>query len=225
MELTLEQNECAVTEFPADWSVEGLGTFVEITSGESPSRFELQASGIPYFKVEQLGNSTKYLGTDDTPYFFDRGPVVPSGSIVFAKRGAAIALNRVRIVRHDSFMDTNLMSLTPSDRLHGEYLFYALTFIGLWQFADTTSVPQINNKHIYPLQIPLPPTLDEQRAIAGALSDVDALLGVLDRMLTKKRDLKQAAMQQLLTGQTPYPDSKENGRRRRLEKSARRTVA
>lgn len=49
------------------------------------------------------------------------------------------------------------------------------------------------------------PKLDEQRAIAEALSDVDALLGVLDRMLTKKRDLKQAAMQQLLTGQTRLP--------------------
>ena len=51
------------------------------------------------------------------------------------------------------------------------------------------------------LQIPLPP-LPEQRAIAEALSDADALLDVLDRLIAKKRDLKQAAMQQLLTGQT-----------------------
>jgi len=45
----------------------------------------------------------------------------------------------------------------------------------------------------------------EQRAIATALSDVDALLGGLDRLIAKKRDLKQAAMQQLLTGQTRIP--------------------
>ena len=45
----------------------------------------------------------------------------------------------------------------------------------------------------------------EQRAIAEALSDVDALLGGLDRLIAKKRDLKQAAMQQLLTGQTRLP--------------------
>ena len=51
---------------------------------------------------------------------------------------------------------------------------------------------------------PLPP-LPEQRAIAAALSDVDALLGGLDRLIAKKRDLKQAAMQQLLTGQTRLP--------------------
>ena len=45
----------------------------------------------------------------------------------------------------------------------------------------------------------------EQLAIATALSDVDALLGGLDRLIAKKRDLKQAAMQQLLTGQTRLP--------------------
>ena len=49
------------------------------------------------------------------------------------------------------------------------------------------------------------PPLPEQRAIAEALSDVDALLGALDRLIAKKRDLKQAAMQQLLTGQTRLP--------------------
>ena len=53
-----------------------------------------------------------------------------------------------------------------------------------------------------PVRLPLPP---EQRAIATALSDVDGLLGGLDRLIAKKRDLKQAAMQQLLTGQTRLP--------------------
>jgi type I restriction enzyme S subunit len=49
------------------------------------------------------------------------------------------------------------------------------------------------------------PSAAEQRAIAEALSDVDGLLGGLDRLIAKKRDLKQAAMQQLLTGQTRLP--------------------
>ena len=49
------------------------------------------------------------------------------------------------------------------------------------------------------------PSLPEQRAIATALSDVDALLSKLDALIAKKRDLKQAAMQQLLTGQTRLP--------------------
>jgi type I restriction enzyme S subunit len=54
-------------------------------------------------------------------------------------------------------------------------------------------------------EIPVPKSLTEQHAIATALSDVDALLGGLDRLIAKKRDLKQAAMQQLLTGRTRLP--------------------
>src|SRR5262249_33302638 len=140
----------------------------------------------------------------DTPYLFGRGETVRGQTVIFAKRGAAIALNKLRVLKQASFMDTNLMVLTPQDGLECEYLFYALTHIGLWRFADTTSVPQINNKHIKPLPFPLPSLL-EQRAIVHALSDADALLDALDRLIAKKRDMKQAARQQLLTGQIRLP--------------------
>jgi type I restriction enzyme S subunit len=65
-------------------------------------------------------------------------------------------------------------------------------------------------KHIYIsivnlMQISVPSDLAEQRAIATALSDVDALLSALARLIVKKRDLKQAAMQRLLTGQIRLP--------------------
>ncbi len=62
----------------------------------------------------------------------------------------------------------------------------------------------INIGTVASLLLPVPAN-SEQRAIAEALSDVDGLLGGLDRLIAKKRDLKQAAMQQLLTGQTRLP--------------------
>lgn len=67
------------------------------------------------------------------------------------------------------------------------------------------TINQITNKSLNSFRIPLPPTETEQRAIATALSDVDALLEELDRLIAKKRDIKQAAMQQLLTGETRLP--------------------
>ena len=67
-----------------------------------------------------------------------------------------------------------------------------------------TAQKQFNISHAVDFLYPVPP-LPEQRAIASALNDVDALLGGLDRLIAKKRDLKQAAMQQLLTGQTRLP--------------------
>ena len=63
---------------------------------------------------------------------------------------------------------------------------------------------RISRGELGKISVQLPPLL-EQRAIAAALSDVDALLGGLDRLIAKKRDLKQAVMQQLLTGQTRLP--------------------
>jgi type I restriction enzyme S subunit len=63
---------------------------------------------------------------------------------------------------------------------------------------------RISRSQLGRIAIPLP-SLPEQRAIAEALSDADALLDGLDRLIAKKRDLKQAAMQQLLTGKTRLP--------------------
>ena len=72
------------------------------------------------------------------------------------------------------------------------------------RIANGTTIKTIGLAYFKDLKIPNPP-LPEQRAIAAALSDVDALLGALDRLIAKKRDLKQAAMQQLLTGKMRLP--------------------
>ncbi|SER85967.1 restriction endonuclease subunit S [Giesbergeria anulus] len=67
-----------------------------------------------------------------------------------------------------------------------------------------TAQKQFNIKDAINFQYPTP-HLSEQRAIATVLSDVDALLAQLDQLIAKKRDLKQATMQQLLTGKTRLP--------------------
>lgn len=66
------------------------------------------------------------------------------------------------------------------------------------------SKPGLNLKNLRDFVVSMPPK-EEQRAIAAALSDVDALIAGLEKLIAKKRDLKQAAMQQLLTGQTRLP--------------------
>lgn len=79
--------------------------------------------------------------------------------------------------------------------------------LGRAQVADVqygTAQKQFNISDAINFKYPVPP-LKEQRAIAAALGDVDALIGSLDRLITKKRDLKQATMQRLLTGQTRLP--------------------
>ena len=188
---------------PGDWSCNSLRDFIYISSGESPSKFRFSNLGIPYFKVEQLNNTSKYQR--ETPYRILSDKYVPKGSIIFPKRGAAIFLNKIRILNQNSYMDTNLMTLTVnSDQLYNEFLFYLLDSKGLWRIADTTSVPQINNKHILPIIFQNPP-LPEQKAIAEALSDTDNLIQSVEKLIDKKKKIKQGAMQQLLTGKKRLP--------------------
>ena len=212
----LAYKKTVIDVLPCDWTVRELGPLVTITSGESPYLFSFCDSGIPYFKVDQLNNSTKFLGSTYTDYFISASSkTVPRGSILFPKRGASIMLNKVRLLEEDGYMDTNVMALTPTGDINGNYLFYILSYLRLSSVADITSIPQINNKHIIPFQVPCPP-LAEQYAIADALSDVDELLAGLDAVISKKRIIKQATVQQLLTGKIRLPGFSGEWKTKRL---------
>jgi type I restriction enzyme, S subunit len=87
------------------------------------------------------------------------------------------------------------------------FVSYLLRTIDFQSYSGKSGVPGVNRNDLHGLDVALPP-LPEQRAIAGALGDVDALIGALENLIAKKRDLKQAAMQQLLTGQTRLPGFK-----------------
>lgn len=85
------------------------------------------------------------------------------------------------------------------------YLQFCPDFYGqLRRLAAGTKVYAIYRSHIASVEMRLP-RVNEQKIIAAALGDMDALLNGLDRLITKKRDLKQAVMQQLLTGKTRLP--------------------
>jgi type I restriction enzyme S subunit len=80
------------------------------------------------------------------------------------------------------------------------FVAYLLRTIDFQTHSGKSGVPGVNRNDLHSLMVRIPPTVGEQRAIARALRDVDALLGALDQLIAKKRDLKRAVMQQLLTG-------------------------
>mgnify|MGYP000385882744 CR=1 FL=1 len=67
------------------------------------------------------------------------------------------------------------------------------------EYNEASGVPSLNKNTLGKIKVALPPTLTEQKAIATALSDVDDLIANLDKLITKKKAIKQGAMQQLLT--------------------------
>ena len=124
----------------------------------------------------------------------------PAKSITITARGT-LGVATYRDHRYTAI--GRVLVLEPKHESAGR--FFAEFINGRIKFAiESTGVPQLTAPQIsgYRLVVPPPP---EQRAIATALSDVDALLGGLDRLIAKKRDLKQAALQQILTGQTRLP--------------------
>jgi type I restriction enzyme S subunit len=184
--------------FSGDWEQRRLGELCKIKSGESPSKFIFEDGDVPFFKVEQLNYGIKFA--EFTPYYIKHHEPIKPGSIVFPKRGASIFLNKVRIFKHESFLDTNLMSLIVTKELNNVFLFYVLTYQRLDMIADTTSIPQINNKHIILYLIYMPVSLDEQRAIVEILSAMDLEIDSLETKKEKYKNIKDGMMQELLTG-------------------------
>ena len=79
-----------------------------------------------------------------------------------------------------------------------------------------SNYPAINSGDVGKLRVTCPPTVAEQHAIAVVLSDMDALIGSLEALVTKKRAIKRAAMQQLLTGRKRLPGFEGKWEARRL---------
>lgn len=103
----------------------------------------------------------------------------------------------------------NIARITPeqcaiNSNYLANYLMSSLAEREVERFTSSSSQPSVLVGSLRQYRVPLPP-LPEQRAIATALSDVDALIALLDRLIAKKRDMKQAVMQELLTGKRRLP--------------------
>ena len=194
---------------PQEWEVMRLGDIVSITSGESPSLYHLTAEGkYPYVKVEDLNNCEKYQESS-REYSDDNNTTIKAGSIIFPKRGASILNNKVRIAAKDIQMDSNMMAITPHTTIvDTEFLYIRILHERLYRIADTSSIPQINNKHIIPYKIAVPP-LAEQRKIAEVLGVWDEAIEKQARLIEKLALRKRALMQRLLSAKLRLPGFSE----------------
>lgn len=89
-------------------------------------------------------------------------------------------------------------------KFYSQYFNFSKGRSQLKEIETGSTMKHLNVGDMKYLSVPFPP-LSEQKTIATALSDIDRLLAGLSKLITKKRDIKQAAMQQLLTGETRLP--------------------
>ncbi len=193
---------------PEEWVVSSLGEIADIATGNTPPTRDVENYGndFPFVSPADLGYG-KYISRTEkmlSKKGFSISRHFPEGTILFVCIGSTIGKCGIANVLLSSNQQINV--ILPSDLFSSEFLYYAVDGVSskIKALAGEQAVPIVNKTQFSLTSIPFPP-LPEQRAIATALSDVDALISGLDQLIAKKRDLKQAAMQQLLTGQKRLP--------------------
>ena len=223
MEVKPGYKQTEVGVIPAEWKVETIRQLIDDRSilghldgnhGELyPRSHEFKRHGVPYIGANDFEDGNvcftrcKFLSTERASQF--RKGVAKDGDVLFAHNATVGPVALLRTSEAFVILSTTATYFRcDPEKLNNSYLKGALLseqFVRQYQAVMAQSTRfQVPITAQRKLSLVVPPPL-EQRAIAGALSDVDALLGALDQLIAKKRDLKQAAMQQLLTGQTRLP--------------------
>ncbi|MBL9040986.1 MAG: restriction endonuclease subunit S [Myxococcales bacterium] len=161
---------------PEGWcwaTVEQLGV---IASGQTPNGVTEMCSpegDIPWFRVADMnapGNETYMVYGKDFLTTLQAESVGlhvrPAGTIIFPKRGGAIATNKKRLLHGPSAYDLNTMGVVPEPE-SADYLWLWFLKLDLGGLSDGSNVPQINNGDIAPLAVPLPPAAEQARIIEG----------------------------------------------------------
>lgn len=195
---------------PEDWSVRSLGEIATIKDGTHQTP-KYQASGVPFYSVEHVTSgdfeNTKFI-SEQEHQFLTRSFQIEKGDILMTRIGSIGECKLIDWdVRASFYVSLALLKIKGASAEYIAQYSNSSTFkreIELHSLQHATP-KKINLGPISDVKIALPQTEAEQSAIALALSDVDALLANLNQVIAKKRDLRQATMQELLTGKTRLP--------------------
>jgi type I restriction enzyme S subunit len=216
LEQALLSGRTRLQQFASEWVETTAGMVGSFRGGSGfPLAFQGATAGAyPFFKVSDMNHPGNELFMAAARHYISEpvrkqlGAVVfAADTIVFAKVGAAIFLERKRILKQDSCIDNNMAGFTVSPGFDVRYMHYALCSVRFGSLVSTTALPSLNGRQLSAIPLCLPPDREEQRAIAGVLADADAELHALRTRLAKARDIKQGLAQQLLTGRTRLPVS------------------
>ena len=197
--------------FSGEWERVEAGDVGRFRGGSGfPTNAQGSSSGeLPFFKVSDMnlvGNETEMVHannwiSDDVRRQLG-ATAFPAGSIAIAKVGAAVFLERKKLLSRPSCLDNNMAAfVVDRERLDSRFAHLALLNIKLGDLVSTTALPSLNGSVLSKLPLQLPP-LPEQAAIVAVLNDVDAEMAALEQRRDKTRLLKQGMMQELLTGRT-----------------------
>ena len=202
-------------DIPADWEVIKLKYLFSIIGGNGfPDILQGNAEGdYPFCKVSDINGEADYVDTASnwvTQAVVDnnRFNVVPTGSIIMAKIGAALAKNHRKINLIKCCIDNNTQALVPKRDDCTRYLLQLSKCIDMSWFDNKSTVPSINNPKLLNFFVPNVP-LDEQKEIAAYLDEktatIDSLVAKKNRLVSELESLKKSLIFEYVTGKKEVP--------------------
>lgn len=189
MELVQEKyKQTEIGLIPSDWKVDFIKNIAQIKTGSRNTQDRLENGLYPFFvrsqTIERINS-----------YCYDGEAILTAGD--------GVGVGKVIHYVNEKF-DCHQRVYRISDfksNINGYYfyLYFSNNFYNrIMQMTAKSSVDSVRMEMIADMQIPLPPTLQEQTLIATALSNTDTWITNFEKLLTKKRQIKQAALQELL---------------------------
>ena len=172
-----------------------------------PVAYQGKSDGeLPFYKVGDIANNVaignaylslcnNYISRQEASEI--RGSIIPKGTVVFAKIGEALKLNRRAITSCDCLIDNNAMGIAPmKDLLRTEYFFYFMKQLKMQEHAETTTVPSVRRSKLEQVEIDVP-SLDKQEEIEQILNKTSMLIHLRQQQLQKLDDLVKARFVEL----------------------------
>lgn len=193
----------------SEWQKRTLNELGDFMSGGGfPIIYQGETSGdYPFYKVSDLNNignescldrSNNYIHEDVRRKL--RLKLIPQNSIVFAKIGAAVYLERKRIMIHNGLIDNNMAAFIGNGTTIEKLMYYIFQLIRIGNYTNTTALPAVDLRGLGHHEAYYPVDPKEQSRIAAVLTAADEAIAASRALVEKYAAVKQGLMQDLLSG-------------------------
>lgn len=198
-EQLLEGQNCKEFNLSDIVTFKGGAGFKEVYQGKKSGEF-------PFIKVSDMNSAenTKYINAsenwiDNQEKEAMKASAFPAGTVVFAKVGAALFLNRRRILNRPTIIDNNMMAAIPSPKILTNYLYHFLCTIDFATFVRPGAVPSVNQSDLGAIKIRLP-SLENQKKAIDALDGFEDVISSLNLKKKKNISLRNTLLKTLMAG-------------------------
>jgi restriction endonuclease S subunit len=208
------QKDTEIGLVPVSWEIHKLGESCDVENcsisytdfqalpPETADPNAVKAMGVKVSDMNLTGNEKCFHRANllrTVPIALATKKLVPSNTIVFPKRGAAIATNKKRLTTTWTVLDPNLIGVRSSNTFDSEFLFYWFENFDLRTITEPGPTPQLNKKNLVPLKIAAPAKFVDQQAIARIFNVVDEAISTHSAKLNCLSELFTTTLSSLMS--------------------------